>query len=105
MQDAKDEQVSYHWPLAAPRPDHSIFRLPHHDDRLRESSRLESDAHCIVLAHHKLDEEYGGLKSDGELIVASSAAERRGPSRSTMTALPSPSAKLSLLEISEWKAS
>lgn len=45
---------------------------------LRESSQLENDAHCIVLAHREWDEEYGKLKSDGELIVAKQRSGETG---------------------------
>ena len=45
---------------------------------LRESSQLENDAHCIVLAHREWDEEYGKLKSDGVLIVAKQRSGETG---------------------------
>jgi replicative DNA helicase len=67
---AKDEQVPVVVLSQLARPDRSNSnRRPTMSD-LRESSQLENDAHCIVLAHREWDEEYGKLRSDGELIVA-----------------------------------
>jgi replicative DNA helicase len=45
---------------------------------LRESSQLENDAHCIVLAHREWDDEIGKLKSEGELIIAKQRSGETG---------------------------
>jgi replicative DNA helicase len=67
---AKDEQVPVVVLSQLARPDRSNSnRRPAMSD-LRESSQLENDAHCIVLAHREWDEETGKLKSEGELIIA-----------------------------------
>ncbi|WP_158944089.1 DnaB-like helicase C-terminal domain-containing protein [Granulicella sp. S190] len=72
---AKDEQVPVVVLSQLSRPDRTnANRRPTMSD-LRESSQLENDAHCIVLAHREWDQEYGKLKSDGVLIIAK---QRRG---------------------------
>jgi replicative DNA helicase len=75
---AKDEQVPVVALSQLSRPDRTnANRRPTMSD-LRESSQLENDAHCIVLAHREWDEEYGKLKSDGELIVAKQRSGETG---------------------------
>ncbi len=75
---AKDEQVPVIVLSQLSRPDRAnANRRPTMSD-LRESSQLENDAHCIVLAHREWDEEYGKLKSDGELIVAKQRSGETG---------------------------
>jgi replicative DNA helicase len=75
---AKDEQVPVVALSQLSRPDRSnANRRPTMSD-LRESSQLENDAHCIVLAHREWDEEFGKLKSDGELIVAKQRSGETG---------------------------
>jgi len=75
---AKDEQVPVVVLSQLSRPDRSnANRRPTMSD-LRESSQLENDAHCIVLAHREWDEEYGKLKSDGVLIVAKQRSGETG---------------------------
>jgi replicative DNA helicase len=75
---AKDEQVPVVALSQLSRPDRTnVNRRPTMSD-LRESSQLENDAHCIVLAHREWDEEYGKLKSDGELIVAKQRSGETG---------------------------
>jgi replicative DNA helicase len=75
---AKDEQVPVVVLSQLARPDRSNSnRRPTMSD-LRESSQLENDAHCIVLAHREWDDEYGKLKSEGELIVAKQRSGETG---------------------------
>jgi replicative DNA helicase len=75
---AKDEQVPVVVLSQLARPDRSnANRRPSMSD-LRESSQLENDAHCIVLAHREWDEEIGKLKSEGELIVAKQRSGETG---------------------------
>jgi replicative DNA helicase len=75
---AKDEQVPVVALSQLSRPDRTnANRRPTMSD-LRESSQLENDAHCIVLAHREWDEEYGKLKSEGELIVAKQRSGETG---------------------------
>jgi replicative DNA helicase len=75
---AKDEQVPVVVLSQLARPDRSnANRRPTMSD-LRESSQLENDAHCIVLAHREWDEEMGKLKSDGALIVAKQRSGETG---------------------------
>jgi replicative DNA helicase len=75
---AKDEQVPVVVLSQLARPDRSnANRRPTMSD-LRESSQLENDAHCIVLAHREWDEEVGKLKSEGQLIVAKQRSGETG---------------------------
>jgi replicative DNA helicase len=75
---AKDEQVPVVVLSQLARPDRSnANRRPTMSD-LRESSQLENDAHCIILAHREWDEEFGKLKSEGELIVAKQRSGETG---------------------------
>jgi replicative DNA helicase len=75
---AKDEQVPVVVLSQLARPDRSNpNRRPTMSD-LRESSQLENDAHCIVLAHREWDEECKKLRSDGELIVAKQRSGETG---------------------------
>ena len=75
---AKDEQVPVVVLSQLARPDRSnANRRPTMSD-LRESSQLENDAHCIVLAHREWDEEMGKLKSEGELIIAKQRSGETG---------------------------
>jgi replicative DNA helicase len=75
---AKDEQVPVVVLSQLSRPDRiNANRRPTMSD-LRESSQLENDAHCIVLAHREWDEELGKLKSEGELIIAKQRSGETG---------------------------
>ena len=75
---AKDEQVPVVVLSQLARPDRSnANRRPTMSD-LRESSQLENDAHCIVLAHREWDDEQGKLLSDGELIIAKQRSGETG---------------------------
>jgi len=75
---AKDEQVPVVVLSQLSRPDRSnANRRPAMSD-LRESSQLENDAHCIVLAHREWDEEMGKLTSEGVLIVAKQRSGETG---------------------------
>lgn len=75
---AKDEQVPVVALSQLSRPDRSnANRRPAMSD-LRESSQIENDAHCVVLAHREWDDETGKLQSDGELIVAKQRSGETG---------------------------
>jgi replicative DNA helicase len=75
---ARDEQVPVVVLSQLARPDRTnANRRPTMSD-LRESSQLENDAHVIVLAHREWDEEYGKLKSEGELVVAKQRSGETG---------------------------
>jgi replicative DNA helicase len=75
---AKEEQVPVVVLSQLARPDRSnANRRPTMSD-LRESSQLENDAHCIVLAHREWDDEQGKLLSDGELIIAKQRSGETG---------------------------
>lgn len=75
---AKDEQVPVLALSQLSRPDRSSMnRRPAMSD-LRESSQIENDAHCIVLAHREWDEDTGKLESGGELIVAKQRSGETG---------------------------
>ncbi len=75
---AKDEQVPVIVLSQLSRQDRmAANRRPTMSD-LRESSQLENDAHCIVLAHREWDDEMGKLKSDGALIVAKQRSGETG---------------------------
>jgi replicative DNA helicase len=70
------------WPVVAlsqlSRPDRTNANWRPTMSDLRESSQLENDAHCIVLAHREWGEEYEKLKSGGELIVAKQRSGETG---------------------------
>ncbi|AXC09640.1 Replicative DNA helicase [Acidisarcina polymorpha] len=75
---AKDEAVPVIALSQLARADRSSpNRRPRMSD-LRESSQLENDAHVVILLHREIDEKFGKLSTNGELIIAKQRSGETG---------------------------